>query len=174
MCACEGSTTTRRVTTASAFSVDRRWPRGLSKARAELDEWCTQVAPSDALRKWTDTTREVRGVRLSLPDRDPRARAGRRATTRSLLLHGPLTSMTRPCCSPPTASRSTYLIARGTRAEHPSGGIGLQYLISAVDSDAELRTLAQALQGRVGRTDSYTSEACPSGQATTRTASGSS
>ena len=32
--------------------VDRRWPRGVSKARAELDEWCNQVAPSDALRKW--------------------------------------------------------------------------------------------------------------------------
>lgn len=32
--------------------VDRRWPRGVSKARAELDEWCIQVAPSDALRKW--------------------------------------------------------------------------------------------------------------------------
>ncbi|MBF4762689.1 DUF488 family protein [Nocardioides islandensis] len=32
--------------------VDRRWPRGVSKVRAELDEWCTQVAPSDALRKW--------------------------------------------------------------------------------------------------------------------------
>ncbi len=32
--------------------VDRRWPRGVSKDRAELDEWCTQVAPSDALRKW--------------------------------------------------------------------------------------------------------------------------
>ena len=32
--------------------VDRRWPRGVSKARAELDQWCTEVAPSDALRKW--------------------------------------------------------------------------------------------------------------------------
>jgi len=32
--------------------VDRRWPRGVSKTRAELDEWCIQVAPSDALRKW--------------------------------------------------------------------------------------------------------------------------
>jgi uncharacterized protein YeaO (DUF488 family) len=32
--------------------VDRRWPRGVSKVRAELDEWCTEVAPSDALRKW--------------------------------------------------------------------------------------------------------------------------
>ncbi|HEX5087838.1 MAG TPA: DUF488 family protein [Nocardioides sp.] len=32
--------------------VDRRWPRGVSKARAELDEWCVDVAPSDALRRW--------------------------------------------------------------------------------------------------------------------------
>jgi uncharacterized protein YeaO (DUF488 family) len=32
--------------------VDRRWPRGVSKARAGLDEWCRSVAPSDALRKW--------------------------------------------------------------------------------------------------------------------------
>jgi uncharacterized protein YeaO (DUF488 family) len=32
--------------------VDRRWPRGVSKVRADLDEWCSAVAPSDALRKW--------------------------------------------------------------------------------------------------------------------------
>jgi uncharacterized protein YeaO (DUF488 family) len=32
--------------------VDRRWPRGVSKARADLDEWCRSVAPSDALRRW--------------------------------------------------------------------------------------------------------------------------
>ncbi len=32
--------------------VDRRWPRGVSKSRAELDEWCTQVAPSEKLRRW--------------------------------------------------------------------------------------------------------------------------
>jgi uncharacterized protein YeaO (DUF488 family) len=32
--------------------VDRLWPRGLTKARARLDEWCKQVAPSTALRRW--------------------------------------------------------------------------------------------------------------------------
>jgi uncharacterized protein YeaO (DUF488 family) len=32
--------------------VDRVWPRGLTKARAHLDEWCKQVAPSTELRKW--------------------------------------------------------------------------------------------------------------------------
>jgi uncharacterized protein YeaO (DUF488 family) len=31
--------------------VDRLWPRGLSKAKAALDEWDRLVAPSDALRR---------------------------------------------------------------------------------------------------------------------------
>jgi uncharacterized protein YeaO (DUF488 family) len=30
--------------------VDRRWPRGVTKAKAALDEWCKTVAPSTALR----------------------------------------------------------------------------------------------------------------------------
>ena len=32
--------------------VDRLWPRGISKARAALDEWCRDVAPSTELRQW--------------------------------------------------------------------------------------------------------------------------
>jgi uncharacterized protein YeaO (DUF488 family) len=32
--------------------VDRIWPRGLTKARAALHEWCKTVAPSTKLRKW--------------------------------------------------------------------------------------------------------------------------
>lgn len=32
--------------------VDRIWPRGMSKDRAQLDEWCKQIAPSTELRKW--------------------------------------------------------------------------------------------------------------------------
>jgi uncharacterized protein YeaO (DUF488 family) len=32
--------------------VDRLWPRGLSKARASVDRWLRDLAPSDALRKW--------------------------------------------------------------------------------------------------------------------------
>ena len=34
--------------------VDRVWPRGLSKERARVDEWCKDVAPSTELRKWYD------------------------------------------------------------------------------------------------------------------------
>ncbi|MDQ0757109.1 DUF488 domain-containing protein [Arthrobacter sp. B3I4] len=32
--------------------VDRIWPRGMTKAKAALDEWCKDVAPSTQLRKW--------------------------------------------------------------------------------------------------------------------------
>ena len=34
--------------------VDRLWPRGLSKDKADLTEWCKAVAPSTALRQWYD------------------------------------------------------------------------------------------------------------------------
>jgi uncharacterized protein YeaO (DUF488 family) len=32
--------------------VDRIWPRGMTKTKAALDEWCKDVAPSTELRKW--------------------------------------------------------------------------------------------------------------------------
>jgi uncharacterized protein YeaO (DUF488 family) len=32
--------------------IDRLWPRGVSKARARLDEWARDLAPSDELRRW--------------------------------------------------------------------------------------------------------------------------
>ncbi|WEV37096.1 DUF488 family protein [Lactobacillus sp. ESL0677] len=32
--------------------VDRLWPRGMSKAKANLDEWAKEVGPSSDLRKW--------------------------------------------------------------------------------------------------------------------------
>jgi uncharacterized protein YeaO (DUF488 family) len=32
--------------------VDRLWPRGITKSKAHLDEWCQQVAPSTELRAW--------------------------------------------------------------------------------------------------------------------------
>lgn len=32
--------------------VDRLWPRGLTKAKASIDLWLKDVAPSTELRKW--------------------------------------------------------------------------------------------------------------------------
>ncbi|MGH2841998.1 MAG: DUF488 domain-containing protein [Solirubrobacteraceae bacterium] len=34
--------------------IDHIWPRGVSKARAGLDQWAKELAPSDALRRWFD------------------------------------------------------------------------------------------------------------------------
>ena len=32
--------------------VDRLWPRGVTKERAQLDAWLKEIAPSPALRTW--------------------------------------------------------------------------------------------------------------------------
>jgi uncharacterized protein YeaO (DUF488 family) len=34
--------------------VDRLWPRGVSRERAELDAWLKDIAPSPQLRTWWD------------------------------------------------------------------------------------------------------------------------
>ena len=55
--------------------VDRIWPRGLAKAKAALDEWCKDVAPSGELRTWYhhDPDRfEEFGRRYLLELQDPR------------------------------------------------------------------------------------------------------
>lgn len=32
--------------------IDRLWPRGISKERAQIDFWAKSIAPSNELRKW--------------------------------------------------------------------------------------------------------------------------
>src|SRR6266540_3403012 len=76
--------------------VDRIWPRGLTKAKAALDEWCKNVAPSDELRKWyshdPDRFEEfARRYRLEL--QDPR-RAEALAHLRGLASDRQLTLLT--------------------------------------------------------------------------------
>lgn len=81
--------------------VDRVWPRGLSKDRADLDDWCRTIAPSTALRTWyghdPDRFAEFgRRYRRELDDPE-RTEALRRlrelATRRTLIL---LTATRRP------------------------------------------------------------------------------
>lgn len=76
--------------------VDRIWPRGLTKAKAALDEWCKDVAPSSELRKWYnhDPGRfEDFGRRYQAELQDPR-RAGALAHLRELAKGRPLTLLT--------------------------------------------------------------------------------
>jgi uncharacterized protein YeaO (DUF488 family) len=76
--------------------VDRLWPRGLSKARAALDDWCKDVAPSAELRTWyqhdPDRFPEFRR-RYQQELRDPE-RAQALARLRGLAATGPLTLLT--------------------------------------------------------------------------------
>jgi uncharacterized protein YeaO (DUF488 family) len=76
--------------------VDRIWPRGLTRAKAALDEWCKDVAPSDELRKWYghDPARfEEFGRRYRLELQDPK-RAEALAHLRAVAKDRPLTLLT--------------------------------------------------------------------------------
>ena len=76
--------------------VDRIWPRGLTKAKAALDEWCKDVAPSDELRKWYshDPDRfEEFGRRYAVELKEPR-RAEALAHVRGLAKDRQLTLLT--------------------------------------------------------------------------------
>lgn len=39
--------------------VDRLWPRGLTKAKAKIDQWLRDLAPSNELRKWFHAHRDL-------------------------------------------------------------------------------------------------------------------
>jgi uncharacterized protein YeaO (DUF488 family) len=76
--------------------VDRLWPRGLSKERARLDDWCKEIAPSTELRKWyghdPDRYAEfARRYRAELGDPEGAAALAR---LRTLAGHGRLTLLT--------------------------------------------------------------------------------
>ena len=47
-----GCTTSPKDDDGVRVLVDRIWPRGMTKARAALDEWRKDVGPSSELRKW--------------------------------------------------------------------------------------------------------------------------
>ncbi|MER0484711.1 DUF488 family protein [Streptomyces sp. Edi2] len=76
--------------------VDRIWPRGMTKDKAHLDEWCKQVAPSTELRKWYSHDPErfaefSRRYRTELKDPE---HADALTHLRDLAKDGPLTLLT--------------------------------------------------------------------------------
>jgi uncharacterized protein YeaO (DUF488 family) len=76
--------------------VDRLWPRGLSKEKAQLDLWCKEVAPSTELRKWYSHDPERYGefadrYRAELTEAK---RAAALTELRDLAARGPLTLLT--------------------------------------------------------------------------------
>ncbi|GGT59353.1 hypothetical protein GCM10010271_73360 [Streptomyces kurssanovii] len=76
--------------------VDRIWPRGMTKDKAHLDEWCKQVAPSTELRKWYSHDPErfaefSRRYRTELKDPE---HADALVHLRNIAEHRPLTLLT--------------------------------------------------------------------------------
>jgi uncharacterized protein YeaO (DUF488 family) len=76
--------------------VDRIWPRGLAKARAGIDEWAKEVAPSTELRRWYgheparfEEFRRRYQAELAEPERQAAVRH-----LRELARSGPLTLVT--------------------------------------------------------------------------------
>ncbi|MFE6734334.1 DUF488 domain-containing protein [Microbacterium sp. NPDC057741] len=76
--------------------VDRLWPRGISKERAELDEWCKDVAPSTELRKWYahDPEKFPEFAQRYLVELEDPEHAEALASLRALAATGPLTLLT--------------------------------------------------------------------------------
>jgi uncharacterized protein YeaO (DUF488 family) len=76
--------------------VDRLWPRGLSKARAALDDWCKDVAPSPELRTWYghDPDRFAEFSRRYQQELTDPERAAALDRLRDLAASGPLTLIT--------------------------------------------------------------------------------
>ncbi|MBW0101810.1 DUF488 domain-containing protein [Pseudonocardia sp. KRD291] len=76
--------------------VDRLWPRGLSKQRADLDEWCKEIGPSRELRTWYghDPDRFAEFGRRYRSELDDPGRAGALGHLRELAQQQPLTLLT--------------------------------------------------------------------------------
>ena len=95
MCRYVGCTTRQRPKTGSGL-VDRLWPRGLSKERAHLDDWCKDISPSNELRKWYghDLDRYAEFARRYRAELGDPERAAALAHLRELANHGRLTLLT--------------------------------------------------------------------------------
>jgi uncharacterized protein YeaO (DUF488 family) len=76
--------------------VDRLWPRGLSRQRASIDEWCREVAPSNGLRQWYghDPARFEEFARRYRAELEEPERAAALGQLRQIADAGPVTLLT--------------------------------------------------------------------------------
>jgi uncharacterized protein YeaO (DUF488 family) len=74
--------------------VDRLWPRGMAKERAELDEWAKDLAPSNELRHWLHEAPEAREAEFATRYRAELDTPEARTHLTSLRAHPTLTLLT--------------------------------------------------------------------------------
>lgn len=89
--------------------VDRMRPRGLSKAQASLDEWCRDIAPTPALRRWYEHRPErfAEFERRYLTELEDTDHAEALTHLTALVRQGPLTLLT--ATKDPTLSHARVL-----------------------------------------------------------------
>jgi uncharacterized protein YeaO (DUF488 family) len=92
--------------------VDRLWPRGLSKQKAQLEEWDKDVAPSDDLRRWYghDPAKFDEFRRRYLAELDQPGQRGAVTRLRALAADGPLTLL--------TATKDAHISQAAVLADH--------------------------------------------------------
>jgi uncharacterized protein YeaO (DUF488 family) len=127
--------------------VDRIWPRGLTKEKASLDEWCKQIAPSTELRKWYghDPDRFAEFTRRYQEELTEPERAEALAHLREVAQAGTLTLL--------TASRAADIseaavLAGLLRLRQPGGGQSGRAAILPVGRAEQQRTRQRAGAGR--------------------------
>jgi uncharacterized protein YeaO (DUF488 family) len=99
------------ATDGTRILVDRLWPRGLTKEKARIDQWCKAIAPSPQLRKWYAHDPQLfeefsRRYRAELEAPEAAAALG---LLRSLADRGPLTLLT--ATKEPSISEAAVLLA---------------------------------------------------------------
>jgi uncharacterized protein YeaO (DUF488 family) len=109
------------VTDGTRILVDRLWPRGLTKEKAHLDQWCKELAPSPRLRKWYSHDPQLfeefsRRYRAELESPEAATALGR---LRSLADRGPLTLLT--ATKEPSMSEAAVLLALIKESRQSSG-----------------------------------------------------
>jgi uncharacterized protein YeaO (DUF488 family) len=102
--------------------VDRLWPRGISKQRARLDDWCKEIAPSNELRKWYghDPDRYAEFARRYRAELGDPERAAALAHLRELAGNGRLTLLT----ATKRSDISEAAVLAGLLGKRSLGGIG--------------------------------------------------
>jgi uncharacterized protein YeaO (DUF488 family) len=76
--------------------VDRIWPRGLTREKAALTQWCKEIAPSSELRRWYghDLTRFAEFARRYRSELEQPERSDALTNLRQLAAQQPLTLLT--------------------------------------------------------------------------------
>jgi uncharacterized protein YeaO (DUF488 family) len=134
--------------------VDRIWPRGLTREKASLEEWCQQIAPSTALRKWYghDPERFAEFTRRYHQELTEPERAQALTHLRELAKTGPLTLLTARdfCVATDLGYREESFVESFRQIVHHLSDVGAASRVQAPLAPCGARLLDLGLDGLPG------------------------